>query len=180
MNNNLDKELAEIKGLIDNDYTATPEATRQPRYTPSVAPQNRNKQSGAKQPTKGRKPSKQINIRFCVVIAAAVLLILLIILAFRGCAASDPLQGAWDMDGVTVYRFDGNGEGAMLLPTRTYVFHYSVDTKAKTVSIDFEDERASDYTYMFEVTDSKLILSGKEGKETFRYEFTRMTEDAAS
>ena len=35
------------------------------------------------------------------------------------------------------------------------------------------DYDSYDYTYDYEVSETKLILSGKEGKETFSYEFTK-------
>lgn len=104
------------------------------------------------------------------------MLLLVIILIFKGCAGGDVLKGTWDMDGTTVYQFEGNGEGAMILPSNTYNFKYTINEEEKTVSIDFEDEKANDYTYNYEVTKDKLILSGSEGKESFAYEFTKTKE----
>lgn len=95
----------------------------------------------------------------------------------RSCGhRGDALMGTWDLDGTTVYQFDGNGEGAMILPGKSYAFRYSINEETGTVSIDFEDERATDYTYDYQVSKDALVLSGSVGKESFTYEFTKKAE----
>lgn len=176
MSDNIDKELAEIKGLIDNDYTVPSENVQQTheKETPHDNQQNCRKRSvNGGRPSCGRKQQKRSNMHIYIAAGVAVLLLLLILVSFKSCAGADPLQGTWDMDGTTVYRFDGDGVGAMVLPSRTYSFQYTINADAKTVHIDFDDERAADYTYDYEVSETKLILSGREGKETFSYEFTK-------
>jgi len=107
---------------------------------------------------------------------AGLALLLVIGLAFLLGAVfkGDKLKGTWDMGGTTVYQFDGRGNGAMILPSSTYEFVYEISKDKKQVSIDFEDERAKDYTYDFAKEGKKLILSGTEGTESFRFEFQRI------
>lgn len=175
MSENMDKELDEIMGLINTDHTKRPVTTKQgqrsakstPRYAPSESERLRR--------VSNRRKQQKIR-RWAIIGGAVVLLLLIIFLIFKGCAGGDVLKGTWDMDGTTVYQFEGNGEGAMILPSNTYTFKYTINEEEMTVSIDFEDEKANDYTYNYEVTKDKLILSGSEGKESFAYEFTKTKE----
>lgn len=116
---------------------------------------------------KTKKLSNWIMI-FILVITFAIIII--------GCSKGDVLKGTWDLDGTTVYQFDGNGKGSMILPSNTYSFKYTISEENNTVSIDFEDERATDCIYAYEVDKNNLVLSGNEGEESFSYEFTK-TED---
>jgi hypothetical protein len=104
---------------------------------------------------------------------AIAVLLLIIILICKGCAGGDVLKGTWDMDGTTVYQFDSKGEGAMILPSNTYTFKYTINEEEKTVSIDFEDEKATDYTYSYTIDKDSLTLYGNVGKESFEYVFTK-------
>ena len=85
----------------------------------------------------------------------------------------DALHGLWNLDGTTMYRFDGFGTGEMLLPNDSYSFQYEVNKKDKTVFINFDDDKANDYTYSFEVSGEKMALSRGTEKEFQIYEFTK-------
>ncbi len=181
MSDKIDKELDEILGVINREYPqrsvrtvqAKKGASRKPRYAmPNNKPTNDNERL---QRMYKRRRKAKIR-RYCILAAAIAAILLLIILICKGCAGGDVLKGTWDMDGTTVYQFEGNGEGSMILPSNTYTFKYTINEEEKTVSIDFEDEKANDYTYNYEVTKDKLILSGSEGKESFAYEFTKTKE----
>ena len=184
MSDSFDKELDEIVGLINKNHTKRPstiprEQTPVHKLSPTsqsrpMRTSNANESERLRRMTKRRK-QRQIR-RWAIIGGAVVLLLLIIILIFKGCAGGDVLKGTWDMDGTTVYQFEGNGKGAMILPSNTYTFKYTINEEEKTVSIDFEDEKANDYTYNYEVTKDKLILSGSEGKESFAYEFTKTKE----
>ena len=113
------------------------------------------------------KKSNRIMI-FMLAITFAIIIV--------GCANRDELKGTWDLDGTTVYQFDGNGKGSMILPSNTYSFEYTISEENNTVSIDFEDERATDYIYAYEVKKDKLVLSGNEGEESFSYEFMKVED----
>lgn len=71
---------------------------------------------------------------------------------------SSPLEGKWDMDGVTSYEFHRNGKGAMVLPSAEYEFAYTV--KDNILYIDFDYDGAKDAQYVFAVDGDKLSLDG--------------------
>lgn len=166
MSDNLDKELDEILDLINKDHSAPPVVQRRP-----VSGQSARARKKAKRRRRGKVS------RWSVIAVALAVLVLSIIMVIRSCGQrGDALMGTWDLDGTTVYQFNGNGEGAMILPSKSYAFRYSINEDAHTVSIDFEDERATDYTYDYQVSKDALILSGSVGKESFTYEFTKKAE----
>lgn len=175
MSENMDKELYEIMGLIKTDHTKRPTTPKQGQHSARSTPRYAPSESERLRRVSNRRKQQKIR-RWAIIGGAVVLLLLVIILIFKGCAGGDVLKGTWDMDGTTVYQFEGNGKGAMILPSNTYTFKYTINEEEKTVSIDFEDEKANDYTYNYEVTKDKLILSGSEGKESFAYEFTKMKD----
>lgn len=82
------------------------------------------------------------------------------------------ITGTWTLDGVTSYRFDGDGTGALLLPESEYAFTYRLEGEALT--IDFESVRAHDGTYRAGMGGDGLILAGGEGTIGGTYEFTKV------
>ena len=82
------------------------------------------------------------------------------------------ITGTWTLDGVTSYRFDGDGTGALLLPESEYAFTYRLEGEALT--IDFESVRAHDGTYRAGMEGDRLILAGGEGTIAVTYEFTNV------
>ena len=123
------------------------------------------------------KKQKQAKIcRWAIIGGGIAVIVLIIVLLCKGCTSGDVLNGTWDLDGTTVYQFDGKGEGAMMLPSNTYTFKYTINEEEKTVSIDFDDEKATDYTYSFAVDKDSLTLYGSVGKESFEYVFTKQDD----
>ena len=49
-----------------------------------------------------------------------------------------------------------------------------------TVSIDFEDEKATDYTYSYTIDKDSLTLYGNVSKESFEYVFTKTKDKTLS
>ena len=128
-------------------------------------------------PNKDSKKYKQAKIRRWAIIGGSIAVIVLIVIFLcKGCTGGDVLKGTWDLDGTTVYQFDGKGEGAMILPSNTYTFKYTINEEEKTVSIDFDDEKATNYTYSFTVDKDSLTLYGSVGKESFEYVFTKQDD----
>ena len=80
---------------------------------------------------------------------------------------TDVLKGTWNLDGVTVYQFNGKGTGSLNLPESSYAFTYKI--KDNTLAIDFKDETAQDKTYTFTAEKNKLTLTGSaaEGAKAF-------------
>ena len=88
---------------------------------------------------------------------------------------TDPLCGKWDLDGTTVYMFDGKGGGALELPQSRYEFRYEI--KDGTVSIDFTDDKVRDISYEFTVGSDELTLERKEKNDTIIHKFKKQTHD---
>ena len=141
-------------------------------------------------PQKRRTPKKR-NSADCSEVSAAVLAIILlavlIIVVAKSCSSggdvpkgtdvlngTDVLSGTWDFDGITVYQFDGKGNGALKLPDNTYSFTYK--TKDNSLSIDFESESAQDITYTFTVENEKLLLVSTEKDKEITYELTKTND----
>ena len=191
-----DREYEEIMKLFEQKY---PESTnsdrqRQPqsRYSADCpvsqrTPQQRtataqpsrqtvNNRTYSRQhiPQKHRTAQKRRQRRLTIItVILAAVMILSIILIVKSCSGSDVLKGTWNLDGVTVYQFDGNGHGSLNLPSNTYPFTYEI--KDNELRIDFESDAARDADYTFSVKNGVLTMTGGEGSvEPGRvYELTR-------
>ena len=194
-----DREYEEIMKLFEQKY---PESTnsdrqRQPqnRYsadrpvsqrTAQPSRQTVNNRTYTRQhiPQKRRTPKKRKQRRLLGISAAVlaiILLAVLIIVVAKSCSSggdvpngTDVLSGTWDLDGITVYQFDGKGNGALKLPDNTYSFTYK--TKDNSLSIDFESESAQDITYTFTVENEKLLLVSTEKDKETTYELTKTND----
>lgn len=159
----------------------TAQTSRQPvknrTYTRQHIPQKR-------RTAKKRKQHRLLGISAAVL--AIILLAILIIVVAKSCSSggdvpygtdvlngTDVLSGTWDLDGITVYQFDGKGNGALNLPSNTYPFTYEI--KDNELRIDFESDAARDADYTFSVKNGVLTMTGGEGSiEPGRvYELTR-------
>ena len=98
------------------------------------------------------------------IIALIILAVLIIGIALicKSCSADKSIVGTWDYDTVTVYRFDKGGKGALELPNGLYEFSYKTD--GDKLSIDFENESATDSTYTYTVTKDTLTLISEDGR----------------
>ena len=191
-----DREYEEIMKLFEQKY---PESTnsdrqRQPQSRYSAdrpvsqrTPQQRtataqpsrqtvNNRTDSRQhiPQKHRTAQKRRQRRLTIItVILAAVMILSIILIVKSCSGSDVLKGTWNLDGVTVYQFDGNGHGSLNLPSNTYAFTYEI--KDNELHIDFESDAARDADYTFSVKNGVLTMTGGEGSvEPGRvYELTR-------
>ena len=191
-----DREYEEIMKLFEQKY---PESTnsdrqRQPQSRYSAdrpvsqrTPQQRtataqpsrqtvNNRTYTRQhiPQKHRTAQKRRQRRLTIItVILAAVMILSIILIVKSCSGSDVLKGTWNLDGVTVYQFDGNGHGSLNLPSNTYAFTYEI--KDNELHIDFESDAARDADYTFSVKNGVLTMTGGEGSvEPGRvYELTR-------
>ena len=111
--------------------------------------------------------------RGIVGLVALAILILIIVLIIKGCSgSSDALAGKWDVDGTTLYEFDGDGKGALILPNSTYDFTYEIEDNQ--LIIDYKDDSVHDGSYTFEVNGEKLTLFGGEGTVGGTYELTKV------
>ena len=160
----------------------TAQTSRQPvknrTYTRQHIPQKR-------RTAKKRKQHRLLGIS-AAVLAIALLVVIIIVIA-RSCSVggnvlnggsvpngTDVLNGTWNLDGITVYQFDGKGNGSLNLPDKSYPFTYK--TKDNSLSIDFESEAARDITYTFTVENEKLLLVSVEKDKEITYELTKTND----
>ncbi len=128
-----------------------------------------------KQPRKlSKKKRRRLLIRGLSVLALAAL-IFAVALIVRSCnGKADALKGTWDLDGVTVYYFDGKGNGSLNLPEISYAFTYSIQDG--TLYIDFESEAARDREYAFTADKNTLTLTDGKGKESKTFSLTKKAD----
>ena len=67
------------------------------------------------------------------------------------------LQGKWEMEGYTVYEFDGSGSGRMHTDIGSYTFSYRV--RGGKLYIDYDDASAEDRSYGYSLSGSTLMLN---------------------
>lgn len=101
-------------------------------------------------------------LRYSIALLVLGSLIVGIVLLCKSCSFDKSITGMWDYDTVTVYRFDKDGTGALELPNDTYAFTYKTD--GDKLSIDFENESATDSTYTYAVTKETLTLVSEDGR----------------
>lgn len=99
--------------------------------------------------------------------------IILLFLVLHSCVFSskkektndNTIVGTWTTDGVTVYKFNKDSTGALVVPLGNYDFIYEI--KNDSLFIDFTSEKSIDSKYTYHFEDDKLILKGSNGEFTF-------------
>lgn len=143
---------------------AAPTNAAQPLQRPGVAPKNLPQQPPRNRAAKKRR-QRQVGLLLGLALAAVLLVGALV--ALFAPSKTDVLKGTWNLDGVTVYQFNGKGTGSLNLPESSYAFTYKI--QGNTLAIDFKDETAQDKTYTFTAEKNKLTLTGSaaEGAKVF-------------
>lgn len=118
-----------------------------------------------------RRRRRKINPRFVVMLAVLLAILIGIAVAVRSCAKPD-INGRWDLDGTTVYEFDKDGKGALVLMLATYEFEYEIEDDV--LIIDFVDENALDAKYTFKIEKDMLFLTGGPGDAKVDYILRRL------
>ena len=77
------------------------------------------------------------------------------------------LEGIWDLDGNTIYEFDGRGRGIMLTSVDNYTFVYSAENGELIVDFDIDDAMDARFTYTLGGDTLTLSRGGQE------YRFTK-------
>ena len=106
--------------------------------------------------------AKKKNSILPIVALAAILVLIVVVVVVMFINRNDKLTGKWAFDDITVYVFDGDGEGRMELPRETYEFDYTIN-KSKVI-IDFDDPAAVDKKFTFDIDGSKMTLTEDNGK----------------
>ena len=117
-------------------------------------------------PSRRRRRRRRINPRFLILLGVLLVMLIGIAIGMRSCSKPS-IRGRWDLDGTTVYEFNKDGKGTLLLMTTEYEFAYTIEKD--TVFIDFVDERALDAKYSFKVEDGMLFLTGGPGNAKSKY-----------
>ena len=121
---------------------------------------------------RNKKKQKQRRILFGGAAAVLIVIVVVIVLIVKGCSGrTDVLAGTWDFDGTTTYSFDGEGSGAMVLPSISYDFTYTID--GNKLVIDYINESVHDSPYEFAVDGDILTMVGGEGTVGGTYKLTR-------
>ena len=121
--------------------------------------------------SKSKADKARKNIRAVSFIALAAIILAIVLIAVFGNSGRVILKGTWDLDGVTVYRFDGKGTGSLDLPSDSYAFTYKI--KDNTLTINFKSEAAQDKTYTFTTDEKNLKLTDTEGDAAKAFELTK-------
>ena len=79
---------------------------------------------------------------------------------------SNKILGEWTTDGNTVYKFNDDDTGELILPLSKYKFNYEI-TK-NSLFIDFENEKSEDIKCTYSFKEGNLILKSSNGKFTFK------------
>ncbi len=88
----------------------------------------------------------------------------------EGLGAED-LAGTWTVDGITDFRFEEDGGGALLLPEHDYTFTYEL--AEDELELVFDDAKISAVTFRASLEDGRLTLEREEKEMTLRYELER-------
>lgn len=121
---------------------------------------------------RNKKKQKQRRMLFGGAAAVLIVIVVVIVLIVKGCSGrTDVLAGTWDFDGTTTYSFDGEGSDAMVLPSISYDFTYTID--GNKLVIDYINESVHDSPYEFAVDGDILTMVGGEGKVGGTYKLTR-------
>lgn len=89
---------------------------------------------------------------------------------YGGGANADELLGTWDIDGNTIYKFDGRGRGIMLTGVDNYTFLYSAENGK--LAIDMDSDGGVDREYNYTISGNKLTLDGG----GYHFEFTKTSD----
>lgn len=195
--NDKNREYEEILKELERDYLAesdndgqrqsqkrhsdehhVPQRTPQPKKSLSQSKYSKANNRECKNPErympkKRRSAKKRKQYRWIAILVAAIMVIflaVLLIVIFCG-LGRDVLNGIWNLDDITVYQFDGKGNGSLNLPDNTYPFTYEINDNS--LSIDFESKAARDITYTFTVREEKLVLVSIEKGKKITYKLTK-------
>ncbi len=101
-----------------------------------------------------------------MIILILILIFVITILMLGGKPTSKKsIVGTWTTDGVTIYEFNRNKTGKLIVSVGEYPFTYKIS--GDTLEIDFENEKSTDSKYTYKFDDNKLILEGDNGTFTF-------------
>lgn len=114
------------------------------KHSESVHGRNRRKEKN----NSGKKIIRYIIIFLAISISVAVVMNM----------RKDKLFGTWTTDGITIYKFNGKGQGSLVTSLSRYEFNYKI--KKNKLYIDFLSDKAKDANYEFSIDEDKLQING--------------------
>ena len=81
------------------------------------------------------------------------------------------ISGSWTIDGVTSYRFEEDGTGALILPEHEYLFEYSLEETELT--LEFENSRISQAVFTITQEEDTITLIKEENAGNAEFILTR-------
>jgi hypothetical protein len=106
----------------------------------------------------------KLNKKLILFVALFILLIALISILLLN-KKNNPLIGKWTTEQGTIYQFDKDYTGKLIVSVGEYKFKYTLEDD--TVFVDFESESSVDTKFNYRFEDDKLILESKNGTFTF-------------
>ena len=105
-----------------------------------------------------KRMAKKLDIRKIIIF---IIIIIGIAVLINNINKPKQIIGKWKLDDVTLYRFDKDKTGKLILPSTEYEFTYKIDSNR--LSIDFKNDSIKDSNYKYEIKDNTLNLSGTDG-----------------
>ena len=110
-----------------------------------------------------KKKLKKNKILLIVLIAIVILSILISFKLIN--KNSNPLVGKWTTEKGTIYQFNKDYTGKLILSIGEYEYKYEI--KDNKVFVDFVSEKSTDTEFSYKFEEDKLILENKNGIFTF-------------
>ena len=108
--------------------------------------------------SRGRKRNEKSNSAKKIIVFIVFILTISIAVAVVMNMRKDKLFGTWTTDGITIYKFNGKGEGSLVTSLSRYEFNYKI--KKNKLYIDFLSDKAKDASYEFSIDEDKLVVDG--------------------
>ncbi|MBR3163345.1 MAG: hypothetical protein IKF17_04535 [Clostridia bacterium] len=120
--------------------------------------------------SRGRKRNEKFNSAKKIIIFIVLILTIVIAVDVLINMRKDKLFGSWTTDGITIYKFNGKGQGYLVTTLSRYEFNYKI--KKNELYIDFLSDKAKDANYEFSIDEDKLVVDGID-ETTGSYTMTR-------
>ena len=113
-----------------------------------------------------KRRKRLIRVLSLISIVLVIIVIVLYLTLIKDKDSNNSIVGKWTTDGVTVYKFNKDNTGYLIVPLAKYKFNYKKDDNK--LFIDFENKKSKDIEYNYSFKDDKLILSGENGEFIFK------------
>lgn len=113
---------------------------------------------------KVKKKFKINKVRVVIFIIVLIVFIALLITLIN--RDNNPLVGKWITDKGTIYQFNSDYTGKLIISVGEYDYTYEI--KDDRVLVDFENENSTDTEFSFKVEDETLVLKNNNGTFTFK------------